>query len=278
VKDAVSCGNEGIAGFCGAAEGVGITADALALDGIDRGGGGATLEIGSDGGVVHPAVAAASATTVAAVARIERLTSSGLPHPTRFGASSVRMTGREPSLSEAAIRGPLRKALATRVVAHAPPASGTPSAVLIPLFAKGDETYLWLVRRSASLRKHSGQVAFPGGKTDATDPSGLATALRESSEEIALPPSSVDVLGQLDDLVTGTGFTISPFVAWVAEPFTPRPNPEEVSRVFDAPLRAFFESARGIPPFHGHTVDGELVWGATGKIMRDLVGILRDIL
>ncbi len=177
-------------------------------------------------------------------------------------------------LSERAIREPLRANLALRVVARAPPASGTASAVLIPLFARGDETHVWLVRRAAGLRTHSGQVAFPGGKTDASDASGLATALREADEEIGIPPASVDVLGRLDDLVTRTGFTISPFVGWVASAFTPRPNPEEVARVFDAPLRAFFARPRGIPPFRGHTVDGEFVWGATGKILRDLVGVL----
>jgi 8-oxo-dGTP pyrophosphatase MutT (NUDIX family) len=181
------------------------------------------------------------------------------------------------SLSEGGIREPLRARLLTRVVTHAPPSSGTASAVLVPLFARDGEVRLWFVRRAATLRKHSGQVAFPGGKNDAQDASMLATALREAEEEIALPRASVDVLGRLDDLVTGTGFTISPFVAWITEPFTPEPNPSEVARVFDAPLEAFFEKARGIPPFHGHTIDGELVWGATAKIMRDLVAVLREL-
>lgn len=149
--------------------------------------------------------------------------------------------------------------------------------MLIPLFARNDETHVWLVRRAAGLRKHSGQVALPGGKVDTSDASRLATALREAEEEIGLHRDSVDILGRLDDLVTVTGFTISPFVGWVSGPFTPRPNPEEVGRVFDAPLSTFFVRARGIPPFHGHAVDGELVWGATGKILRDLVAILRDV-
>jgi 8-oxo-dGTP pyrophosphatase MutT (NUDIX family) len=180
-------------------------------------------------------------------------------------------------LTEEAIREPLRAWLLARVVTHAPPSSGTASAVLVPLFVRDGQVRLWFVRRAATLRKHSGQVAFPGGKTDAQDASLLATALREAEEEIGLPRVSVDVLGRLDDLVTGTGFTISPFIAWVTEPFTPEPNPSEVDRVFDAPLEAFFENARGIPPFHGHTVDGELVWGATAKIVRDLVGVVREL-
>ena len=181
------------------------------------------------------------------------------------------------ALGEPAIREPLRAALATRTVTRAALSSGTPSAVLILLFAREDDTYVWLLRRADTLRRHSGQVAFPGGKTDPADPSGLATALREAQEEIGLPIAAADVLGQLDDLVTGTGFTISPFVAWLVAPFTPEPNPSEVARVFAAPLRTFFARARGIPPFHGYAVDGEKVWGATGKILRDLVRILREL-
>jgi 8-oxo-dGTP pyrophosphatase MutT (NUDIX family) len=186
--------------------------------------------------------------------------------------------GRGPrELSEATVRERLRARLASREVVRAPPFSGTASAVLVPLFAFEGQVEMWFVRRAATLRKHSGQVAFPGGKTDLIDESELATALREADEEIGLPPTSVDVLGRLDDLVTGTGFTIAPFVGWIAEPFTPRPNPTEVARVFQAPLRAFFDRAQGVPPFHGHTIDGELVWGATGKIVHDLVSLLRDL-
>jgi 8-oxo-dGTP pyrophosphatase MutT (NUDIX family) len=181
-------------------------------------------------------------------------------------------------LSGRVLREPLRAALATRVVLRAPPSSGTASAVLVPLFEEASETHVWLVRRAASLRRHSAEVAFPGGKADPTDASELATALREAHEEIGLAPDAVDVLGRLDDLVTGTGFTIAPFVGWIVAPFTPTRNAAEVDRAFDVPLRAFFEKARGIPPFHGHTIAGERVWGATGKILRDLVGLVTDIL
>jgi 8-oxo-dGTP pyrophosphatase MutT (NUDIX family) len=179
-------------------------------------------------------------------------------------------------LSEISLREPLRRHLATRAPRLASPTSGTASAVLIALFTRDEDTHVWLVRRSDGLRRHSGQVALPGGKRDPSDASGLHTALREAEEEIGLPATSLDVLGQLDDLVTGTGFTISPFVAWVTQPFTPRPNVAEVARVFDVPLRTFFAKARGIPPFHGYSVEGELVWGATGKILRDLVAAVRE--
>ena len=93
-----------------------------------------------------------------------------------------------------------------------------------------------------------------------TDDGPRATALREAHEEIGLLPSSVDVLGRLDDLVTGTGFTIAPFVGWIDGPFEPVANEAEVARVFAVPLLTFFDKARGIPPFHGHTV-----WVSEGR-------------
>ena len=180
-------------------------------------------------------------------------------------------------LSGTALREPLRALLTARTVVQAPPSSGTASAVLIPLVVQDGEVHVWLVRRAATLRRHSGQVAFPGGKRDRTDADARATALREAFEEIGLVPDVVDVLGQLDDLVTGTGFTISPFVGWIDSPFLPVANVDEVARVFAVPLRTFFDKARGIPPFHGHDFDGERVWGATGKMLRDLVDVVRGL-
>ena len=180
-------------------------------------------------------------------------------------------------LSGDSLREPLRRLLATRPVFRVAPPSGTASAVLVPLVQRAGQVHLWLVRRSASLRRHGGQVAFPGGKVDPTDDGALATALREAHEEIGLAPIMVDVLGRLDDLVTGTGFTISPFVGWIEAPFTPVANVAEVARVFDVPLGVFFDEPQGVPPFHGHHVDGEVVWGASGKILRDLVLLVRGI-
>jgi 8-oxo-dGTP pyrophosphatase MutT (NUDIX family) len=174
------------------------------------------------------------------------------------------------------LREPLRARLLARAWSPAALSSDTPAAVLIPLFESDDDVHVWLVRRAATLRRHGGQVAFPGGKTDAAE-SALETALREAHEEIGLPAVLVDVLGRLDDLPTRTGFTIAPFVGWIRGPFIPAPNESEVARVFSVPLRAFFAKPCGIPPFHGHTVVGERVWGATGKILRDLVAVIREL-
>lgn len=154
------------------------------------------------------------------------------------------------------------------------------SAVLVPLFERDIDTHVLLLRRAENMRSHSGQVAFPGGKHDPDDDSLLTTALREAEEEVGLRKDAVDVLGALDDLVTITGFAITPYVGWIPHDAELLPNPSEVARVFSAPLRAF-----AVPPADvhhhvvahlGYRIDGEMVWGATAAIARGLAALLED--
>jgi len=188
------------------------------------------------------------------------------------------MTARPaPRLDETTLREPLRRALAARATRTLPPGSTTAAAVLLPLFMRDGEARVWLVRRPESMRNHGGQVAFPGGKSDPTDGSLRATALREAEEELGIGPASVDVLGSLDDYPTITGFTVTPWVGWLPEDVPVRPSPAEVARAFAPPLREFFEAPAGVLPWRGWTVDGELVWGATAAILRAFVGIVRDL-
>jgi len=182
-----------------------------------------------------------------------------------------------PRLTEATLREPLRRTLADRRARKIPPVATTPAAVLLPLFERDGEAHVWLVRRPTTMRSHAGQVAFPGGKSDAADQSLLDTALREADEELGIPRARVDVLGALDDMLTITGYVISPFVGWIPHDIEPRPNPSEVARAFTAPLHAFLEPPSGVLPWRGWTVDGELVWGATAAIVRGFVGILREL-
>jgi 8-oxo-dGTP pyrophosphatase MutT (NUDIX family) len=184
----------------------------------------------------------------------------------------------QPRFTERTLREPLRVRLGSRVRHCSPLGIGKPSAVLVPLFERDGEAHAWLVRRASGLRDHSGQVAFPGGKRDADDDSLLTTALREAEEEIALARASVDVLGALDDLFTITGFTITPYVAWVRDDAPPPvPNPGEVARVFAAPLRAFLEEPEGTFPRIGWRIDGELVWGATAAIVKGLLAVTHEL-
>ncbi len=113
-----------------------------------------------------------------------------------------------------------------------PPAQ---AAVLIPLVMR-DELTLLLTLRSDNLSTHSGQVAFPGGRTDDTDSDAVHTALREAQEEIDLSAEHVEVLGTLPIYTTGSAFIITPVVALVRPGFALRPNPGEVADVFEVPL------------------------------------------
>jgi 8-oxo-dGTP pyrophosphatase MutT (NUDIX family) len=109
------------------------------------------------------------------------------------------------------------------------------AAVLLPLVMR-DELTLLLTERSSNLSTHSGQIAFPGGRTDETDRDAVETALREAEEEIALPRDHVEVLGTLPIYVTGSAFIITPVVALVTPGFELQPNPGEVADVFEVPL------------------------------------------
>ncbi|HKQ69744.1 MAG TPA: CoA pyrophosphatase [Polyangiaceae bacterium] len=157
------------------------------------------------------------------------------------------------------------------------------ASVLLPFFAAGDGApELWLVRRADHVRIHSGQVALPGGKHEPHDPDPLSTALRECHEEIGLEPSAVEVLGRLDDCITVTGFAITPFVGWIANPFTPLPLTDEVARVFAVPLAALEREPEAVSIDWGeakrivlsYSIAGETVWGATAAILRGFVQCL----
>lgn len=184
------------------------------------------------------------------------------------------------------LRAPLGEALAK----HAPKlrrAPGTPASVLVLLVDRGGEAHLWLTVRPAGMRRHGGQVALPGGKRDDGDATPLDAALRETEEELGFPSDRVEVQGRLDDVITTTGYVVSPFVGWLSENLAPRPNPHEIERALLAPLAPFvFERPR--PQFlrgSGITriapswiVEGEIVWGATARVLGMLAEIVRGVL
>jgi 8-oxo-dGTP pyrophosphatase MutT (NUDIX family) len=164
-------------------------------------------------------------------------------------------------------------------------AGGARAAVLVALFEVEGEARVWLIRRTEARRRHAGQVALPGGKVDPTDVDAVEAALREAREEIGLEPAYAEVLGLADDLVTSTGFIITPVVAWLADPFTPTPNAHEVARVFSAPWSVFEgEGVLGVVPIaalrdvaRAYRVDGEVVWGATARILHTLARGFRGV-
>ncbi|HLT29660.1 MAG TPA: CoA pyrophosphatase [Myxococcaceae bacterium] len=152
------------------------------------------------------------------------------------------------------------------------------SAVLIPLRLREGEPHLLFTIRPQNLRRHAGQIAFPGGARDPSDASSVAAALREAHEEVGIAPDRVEILGALDEVATPSGFRITPHVGVFPEDLAITPDPIEVAATFEAPLRAL--TAPGVHrverwaregrewevdfyPFGEHTI-----WGVTGRILR----------
>ncbi len=153
-----------------------------------------------------------------------------------------------------------------------------PAAVLIPLFACDGELHVVLTKRSATVRRHRGEVSFPGGGWESGDPSLADTALREAQEEVGLAPADVEILGILGDAPTAvTGWVVRPFVARIPFPYDLVPDPREVARVLTPPLHLLADPHRrrdevwergGVRfPMHFFDVDGEVVWGLTARLL-----------
>ncbi|MEW6293441.1 MAG: CoA pyrophosphatase [Pseudomonadota bacterium] len=117
------------------------------------------------------------------------------------------------------------------------------AAVLVPIVVRQSGLTVLLTQRTAHLRDHAGQISFPGGRCEAGDDSPIATALRESSEEVGIEPQQVEVLGTLPDYFTGTGFCVTPVVGLVLPPLNLRLDDFEVADVFEAPLEFLMDDA-----------------------------------
>lgn len=160
----------------------------------------------------------------------------------------------------------------------------TCAAVLIPLLYKEGEWHVLVTQRAQTVEHHKGQISFPGGACEGQDADLLATALRETFEEVGVPPEAVEVLGVLDDFPTVTNFIVTPFVGVIPYPFTYRPNRYEVESVVEVPLFFLRDPAhlrveqreRG-----GHVFDvlfwdygPYTIWGATAQILKEFLDLL----
>jgi 8-oxo-dGTP pyrophosphatase MutT (NUDIX family) len=154
-----------------------------------------------------------------------------------------------------------------------------PAAVLIPLLRKDSAWHILFTRRREDLPEHSGQVAFPGGRTDPGDPSPEGTALREACEEIGLQPEDVKILGRLGSYLTITNYLVTPIVGVIPWPYTLQLESREVSRAFTIPLEWLMDPAnyeerpRYLPAtnqpvnvIYFEYYDGELLWGASARL------------
>ena len=157
----------------------------------------------------------------------------------------------------------------------------TDAAVLVALYLDHGQLHAVLTERRADLRRHAGEVSFPGGRRDETDPDLRFTALREAHEEIGLDPGFVSVVGLSTPYRTGTGYLITPVVGFVRPGFTLKANPDEVADIFETPFGFLMDPAnleeheRELPSgekrrFYAYTHEDRFIWGATAGMLRAL--------
>ncbi len=165
--------------------------------------------------------------------------------------------------------------------------SRTQAAVLIPLFEKERRLHILFTKRTDQVATHRGEICFPGGVMDQTDPDLPATALRELEEELALPRSSVEILGCLDEIRTAVSyFRVVPYVGFLKGPLSYRPNEIEVSEVLEIPLEhftdpaIFHEEMRILDqisiPVYFYQWKNHTIWGVTGRILKSLLDLLKE--
>jgi 8-oxo-dGTP pyrophosphatase MutT (NUDIX family) len=154
------------------------------------------------------------------------------------------------------------------------------AAVLVGLIDRGDDYGVLLTLRPDTMPTHAGQVAFPGGRIEPGDASPLAAALREAQEEVGVDPATVIVKGQADPYLTGTGFSVSPFIGVLPAGFSPVPHAREVAAVFETPLSFLMNPANhqrhereykgALRAYYAMPHNGRYIWGATAGMIKAL--------
>lgn len=167
---------------------------------------------------------------------------------------------------------------------YRPTGALTPAAVLVPLVTHADGVSVLLTQRTDHLHDHAGQVSFPGGRLDAGDDDALAAALRETEEEIGIAPDKVDIIGRLDDYVTGTGYLVTPVVGLLTPPIETKADPFEVAEIFEVPLEFLIDPGnhgrksltwKGVlRHFYAMEYGERYIWGATAGMLVNLSEIL----
>lgn len=176
--------------------------------------------------------------------------------------------------------------LKQRLVGYAPRTldnGGPQASVLIALTDNPAGPEVILTRRCGHLSTHSGEIAFPGGKRDATDPDLLFTALREAEEEVGLHPEKVEIIGTLGDVLSKHKLQVRPYVGIIPGDIELIPNLDELDRIHRVPLSFFLDDRRHHTDkirFRGMThyvpayeFDGDIIWGLTAYMLVELLNV-----
>ena len=182
----------------------------------------------------------------------------------------------------------LRQALSQRQKRHIVDASRVPSAVLVPIYYKQGQYYILFTKRTEKVKEHKGQITFPGGAyQEGEDRTLVDTALRECAEEIGLMADRVEILGELDDMITTSNYIISPFVAIIPWPYPFKVNQWETEEIIEVPISALLNKdclRQETKSVDGETVtsyfyhyQGRVIWGTTATILNQFLDILAQV-
>ena len=149
--------------------------------------------------------------------------------------------------------------------------------MLMPLFYSQGQYHILFTERSDEVVFHKGQVCFPGGTREPSDSDLLQTVLREAEEEIGLKAKDIEILGELDDIITFvTNYVISPFVAFISHPNSLRTNGREVKGAFSVPLSFLIDEANFKQDSYAYEYEGHVIWGATARILKQFIDLLKS--
>jgi 8-oxo-dGTP pyrophosphatase MutT (NUDIX family) len=182
----------------------------------------------------------------------------------------------------------LREVMAKRQISRLNDPRMTASAVLVPIFKKNGQYHLLFMQRTERVKDHKGQISFPGGAYEKEDNELLNTALREAEEEIGLAPHDVEVLGELDDMLTvATSYIISPFVGLIPYPYPFKLDHFETEELIEVPIATLlnkncFSESKSISngqeiELYFYKYENKVIWGATARILKQFLGIVASL-
>jgi len=180
----------------------------------------------------------------------------------------------------------LKALLANDALDTALPSDLIPSAVLLPLFQRGNEYHLILTKRSPQLKRDGGVLCFPGGTQEPNDVNLMFTALREVYEEIGIEPSDVNVLGGFEPVLTRSQFAIQPIVGVIPHPYAYQPNQAEVEVIIEVPLNSLYDPANlrvegflgpeGLVHRFSYVHQGQIIFGATAQLLTRFLELISE--